>query len=108
LRALVWRRSGRNREEAVDSSSVEAADIESVTVAAQPSCSYVEPEVVTQQLLTGELVEVFQGIESIYGQSAKKLHHQNFFDQAKPVFGLKNGTILPSSNNLKLILKLRT
>ncbi|WP_432672626.1 alpha-2-macroglobulin family protein [Flavobacterium sp. SM2513] len=55
--------------------------------------------------LKGELlVEVFQGIENDYGAKMK----ENFgelviFNQLKPnVRYLKNGTILPSSNNLKL------
>ena len=55
--------------------------------------------------LKGELlVEVFQGIESDNGLKMKKTYREKVvFDQLKPnVRYLKNGTILPSSNNLKL------
>jgi uncharacterized protein YfaS (alpha-2-macroglobulin family) len=79
---------------AVDTASVEEPE------------EIVEPEVVVfSQKLSGELLlEVFQGIESEYG---KKLN-ENFsekisFDEIKPnVRFIKNGTILPSSSNLKL------
>lgn len=55
--------------------------------------------------LTGELlVEVFQGIENEYGAKMKETYREKIlFDQLKPnVRFLKNGIILPSSNNLKL------
>jgi len=50
------------------------------------------------------LLEVFQGIESEYGGKTKTTYSENItFDQVKPnVKALKSGTILPSSNNLKL------
>ncbi|WP_026977104.1 alpha-2-macroglobulin family protein [Flavobacterium tegetincola] len=54
---------------------------------------------------TGELlVEVFQGIENEYGAKMKNTYREKvLFDQLKPnVRFLKNGIILPSSNNLKL------
>lgn len=82
---------------AVDTASVEEPD--EVAVVEQ------EPAVVFSQKLIGDLLlEVFQGIESEYG---KKLN-ENFsekisFDEIKPnVRFIKNGTILPSSSNLKL------
>jgi uncharacterized protein YfaS (alpha-2-macroglobulin family) len=82
---------------AVDTASVE--EPEEVAVVAQ------EASVIFSQKLSGELLlEVFQGIESEYG---KKLY-ENFsekisFDEIKPnVRFIKNGTILPSSSNLKL------
>ncbi|MBE0390769.1 alpha-2-macroglobulin [Flavobacterium sp. PL002] len=91
----------------VDSVGVEnvVKDTAVVAVVAPPVVEYVEPEVVVQQLLTGELlVEVFQGIESSYGQKMKETYTTKIsFDQVKPgVKFIKNGTILPSSNNLKL------
>ncbi|MGC4041268.1 MAG: MG2 domain-containing protein [Flavobacterium sp.] len=51
-----------------------------------------------------KLVEVFQGIENIDGYKMKDNYSQKLsFDQIKPgVKLLKNGTILPSSNNLKI------
>ena len=55
--------------------------------------------------LTGELlVEVFQGIENNDGDKMEETYRENvLFDKLKPnVRYLKNGTILPSSNNLKL------
>ncbi|MCC9018288.1 alpha-2-macroglobulin family protein [Flavobacterium lipolyticum] len=60
-----------------------------------------EPEPV----LSGELLlEVFQGIESQYGKKMDANYTEKInFDQIKPnVRFVKNGTILPSSNNLKL------
>lgn len=91
----------------VDSVGVENVVIDTAVVAvvAPPVVEYVEPEVMVQQLLTGELlVEVFQGIESSYGQKMKETYTTKIsFDQVKPgVKFIKNGTILPSSNNLKL------
>jgi uncharacterized protein YfaS (alpha-2-macroglobulin family) len=60
-----------------------------------------EPE----QILAGDLlIEVFQGIESQYGKKMDSNYSEKIsFDQIKPsVRFIKNGTILPSSNNLKL------
>jgi alpha-2-macroglobulin len=80
---------------------------EPVTEAVADAVEYVEPvqETTPEQVLSGTvLVEVFEGIESEYGYKMK----QNFsttvsFDQIKPAVKFsKNGTILPSSNNLKL------
>ncbi|QYJ68709.1 alpha-2-macroglobulin family protein [Flavobacterium litorale] len=58
-----------------------------------------------EQPLTGtRMVEVFEGIESLYGYKTKNTHTEEvLFEQAKPeVKFMKIGTILPSSNNLKL------
>ncbi|MEO8240366.1 MAG: MG2 domain-containing protein [Flavobacterium sp.] len=86
---------------AVDTSAVEVDSVAAVEVAAPVQ----EAASVAEQILSGELLlEIFQGIESQYGQ---KLGH-NFaqkisFDEIKPsIRFIKNGTILPSSNNLKL------
>ena len=99
-------------EDVADSSAAETVVIDSAAVAvAPPVVQYVEPEVETQQLLTGELlVEVFQGIESIYGQKMQESYTTKIsFDQVKPgVRFVKNGTILPSSNNLKLNFSIPT
>ncbi len=50
------------------------------------------------------LVEVFEGIESDYGFKMNPTFTQKvFFEQIKPgVKFIKNGTLLPSSNNLKI------
>ena len=58
-----------------------------------------------EQILSGDLlIEVFQGIESQYGKKMDSNYTEKItFDQIKPgVRFIKNGTILPSSNNLKL------
>jgi len=62
-----------------------------------------EPE--PEQITVGDLlIEVFQGIESQYGKKMDANYSEKIsFDQIKPsVRFIKNGTILPSSNNLKL------
>lgn len=78
-----------------------AVAVNSVTVA-----ETVEPEpIISSQKLTGELLlEVFQGIESEYGKKLKGNYSEKIsFDEIKPnVRFIKNGTILPSSSNLKL------
>ena len=58
-----------------------------------------------EQILSGDvLIEVFQGVESKYGKKMDFNYTEKItFDQIKPgVRFIKNGTILPSSNNLKL------
>jgi uncharacterized protein YfaS (alpha-2-macroglobulin family) len=58
-----------------------------------------------QQITAGDLlIEIFQGIESQYGKKMDANYSEKItFDQIKPsVRFIKNGTILPSSNNLKL------
>jgi alpha-2-macroglobulin len=63
------------------------------------------PQNTAQQVLSGELkLEVFQGIESEFGKKLKENYRSTInFDQIKPnVRFIKNGTILPSSNNLKI------
>ena len=64
-----------------------------------------EAEAEPEQILAGDLlIEVFQGIESQYGKKMDANYTEKIsFDQIKPsVRFIKNGTILPSSNNLKL------
>lgn len=69
-----------------------------------------EPEIAAvaaamEQSFTGsKLVEVFQGIESVDGFKMKNNYSEKLsFEQIKPgVKLLKSGTILPSSNNLKI------
>ncbi|WP_310558859.1 MG2 domain-containing protein [Flavobacterium sp.] len=79
---------------AVDSASVEEA------------VAVVEPEAVvfSQKLIGDLLLEVFQGIESEYGKKLNQNYSEKIsFDEIKPnVRFIKNGTILPSSSNLKL------
>ncbi|GAA4793575.1 MG2 domain-containing protein [Olivibacter ginsenosidimutans] len=59
---------------------------------------------VNEELKGERLVEVFQGIESTDGLKLKKGYAKKLvFEQTKPgVRMLKNGTLLPSSNNLKI------
>ncbi|MRX37832.1 hypothetical protein GJU43_00955 [Flavobacterium sp. LC2016-23] len=86
---------------AVDSAATATPE---ATVEAEPEVVE-EEEAAPEQNITGELLlEVFQGIESQYGQKMIASYSQKIsFDQIKPnVRFVKNGTILPSSNNLKL------
>jgi uncharacterized protein YfaS (alpha-2-macroglobulin family) len=65
----------------------------------------VVPDETPEPFITGELLlEVFEGIESQYGKKMDSNYTEKItFDQIKPsVRFIKNGTILPSSNNLKL------
>ncbi|SHG02868.1 alpha-2-macroglobulin family protein [Flavobacterium johnsoniae] len=93
---------------AVDSASVV---VDSAVVAVDSAAAVVEdaveyvPDEEPEQVVTGELLlEVFQGIESQYGKKLENNYTEKIsFDQIKPnVRFVKNGTILPSSNNLKL------
>ncbi|MBC7413054.1 MAG: hypothetical protein H7331_11455 [Bacteroidia bacterium] len=62
-------------------------------------------KVLFEEPLTGNLlVEVFQGIESEYNLKMNKAFTQKvLFEQTKPgVRFIKNGTLLPSANNLKI------
>ena len=83
---------------AVDTAAVAMPVVEEV-VEAEP-----EPEVVSNQNSGPLLLEIFQGIESVYGKKLEKNYSKNVsFDPIKPnVRFIKNGTILPSSSNLKL------
>ncbi|CAD0002895.1 alpha-2-macroglobulin family protein [Flavobacterium salmonis] len=94
----------------VDSSTV---IVDSATVVIDSAAATVEDivEVVEEeaaepaQIIVGDLlVEVFQGIESQYGKKMDSNYTEKIsFDQIKPsIRFIKNGTILPSSNNLKL------
>ncbi|QZK91476.1 hypothetical protein K5V07_13605 [Flavobacterium sp. CHNK8] len=92
--------------EAVVTVDTSAVAVDSAVVEEPEEVAIVEPEpVVDLQKLTGELLlEVFQGIESEYGGKLNDNYTEKIsFDEIKPsVRFIKNGTILPSSNNLKL------
>lgn len=62
-----------------------------------------EPESTTKKNGT-KLVEIFQGIKNIYGDELKNNYSKSIdFDPINPSVKLvKNGTILPSSNNLRI------
>ncbi|WP_428230239.1 alpha-2-macroglobulin family protein [Flavobacterium sp.] len=89
----------------VDSAAVA---VDSATVAVDSASSdavEVVPDEEPEPVITGELLlEVFEGIESQYGKKMDSNYTGKItFDQIKPsVRFIKNGTILPSSNNLKL------
>lgn len=96
---------------AVEEASVSLTDSTTVVVdsaaavVADPVEVVQNEEAEPQQILAGDLlVEVFQGIESQYGKKMDSNYTEKItFDQIKPsVRFIKNGTILPSSNNLKL------
>lgn len=85
--------------------------LDSAAVAVDTTIAYseqivepIEDEVTTQSFSGSKLVEVFQGIESEYGYKMKKNYSEKIlFEQIKPAVKLlKSGTILPSSNNLKI------
>lgn len=95
----------------VEETSVSLADSTTVVVDSAAAVVNDAVEVVQneetepEQILAGDLlVEVFQGIESQYGKKMDSNYNEKItFDQIKPsVRFIKNGTILPSSNNLKL------
>ena len=94
--------------EAVDSTAVvvdTAAVYEAPIVEDVVEEEYVSLETTDASQATGALlVEFFEGIESEYGRQLNKSFTTKVsFDQLKPnVRFIKNGTILPSSNNLKL------
>jgi len=93
-------------ENAVDTTNV-SVDSAAVAVVDDISDAVAEPvaEASSEQSFAGtKLVEVFQGIENDYGYKMKNNYSEKLlFDQIKPGVKLvKSGTILPSSNNLKL------
>nr|WP_276598391.1 MG2 domain-containing protein [Flavobacterium azizsancarii] len=88
----------------VDSASV-AVDSAAVAVDTVSEVVEVVPDEQPETVITGELLlEVFEGIESQYGKKMDSNYTEKItFGQIKPsVRFIKNGTILPSSNNLKL------
>jgi alpha-2-macroglobulin len=92
---------------AVDSMSVQNVTVAVAQATAVNAVEYIAPapETTPEQVLSGDiLVEVFQGIESENGYKMKENFSTKIsFDQIKPdVRFIKNGTILPSSNNLKI------
>lgn len=86
---------------AVDTTSL--ADSTKVTNVAEVTAAQVATAI-EQSFSGSKLVEVFQGVESIDGYKMKNNYSEKLsFDQIKPgVKILKSGTILPSSNNLKI------
>ena len=84
---------------AVDSGAV-AVDAVSDAVAVPTE----DASALEQAFSGSKLVEVFQGIENDYGYKMKKDYSEKIaFEQIKPGVRLvKSGTIMPTSNNLKL------
>lgn len=83
---------------AVDSAAVD--DVSNIQAVAEPVA---DTDIITA--FSGEkLIEIFQGIENKYGFKMKENYSEKIqFDQINPEVRLvKSGTILPSSNNLKL------
>ncbi|OXA69968.1 hypothetical protein B0A67_16745 [Flavobacterium aquidurense] len=88
----------------VDSAAV-VVDSAAVAVDTVSEVVEVVPDETPEPVITGELLlEVFEGIESQYGKKMDSNYTEKItFGQIKPsVRFIKNGTILPSSNNLKL------
>lgn len=93
--------------QAVEVGAVEVVDTAAVAVdtAAVVEVTPTDVAAVIEQSFSGsKLVEVFQGVESIDGYKMKNNYSEKLlFDQIKPgVKLIKSGTILPSSNNLKI------
>lgn len=94
----------------VDTAAVAVDSVTAVDAAEQAVKDYVEATTTettdenTNSFSGVKLVEVFQGIESSDGYKMKKNYSEKLsFEEIKPaVRFLKNGTILPSSNNLKI------
>ena len=85
---------------AIDSTAIDTATV--VEAEDESEADSVES---AEQSFSGELLlEVFQGIESEYGKKMRQNYAVKIsFDQIKPAVRLiKSGTILPSSNNLKI------
>ncbi|MGX7667242.1 alpha-2-macroglobulin family protein [Flavobacterium pedocola] len=104
-------------EEAAAVVEAAAAAVDSVAVAVDTTTLYneitVDPEyeaedeqkTVVESVLKGSItIDFFEGIESEYGQKLSKNYVSTVsFEPIKPnIRFIKNGTILPSSNNLKL------
>ncbi len=92
---------------AIDTAAVAVDSVTAVEAAEQTVKDYVEATTTETNLATFsgvKLIEVFQGIESNDGYKMKKNYSEKLsFEEIKPgVKWLKNGTILPSSNNLKI------
>ncbi len=90
--------------ESTDSTAV-ATDSVAVATDVVEYVAPIETATTPEQVMSGQvLVEVFQGIESENGYKMKENFSTSIsFDEIKPnVKFSKNGTILPSSNNLKL------
>ena len=82
-----------------------AVAVDTAAAAVDTEATVDELAVAVEQSFSGSrLVEVFQGIENIDGYKMKHNYSEKLmFDQIKPgVKLLKSGTILPSSNNLKI------
>jgi alpha-2-macroglobulin len=99
--------------EAVAAVDTSAMVVDTVTVVVDSAAAFVEPveavdeitaTTIEQSFSGNKLIEVFQGIESIDGFKMKENYSQKLlFEQINPgVKLLKSGTILPSSNNLKI------
>lgn len=89
------------------SSSKNTVEVVADSVAVDTAVAYVEnyEEESEEKSFSGSrLVEVFQGIENIDGYKMKQNYSENIlFEQIKPgVKFLNSGSILPSSNNLKI------
>ncbi|KAF2507947.1 hypothetical protein EYY60_18540 [Flavobacterium zhairuonense] len=89
----------------VDSSAVVVDSASAVVSEPVEVVQEEDAEAEPEQIVAGDLlIEIFQGIESQYGKKMDANYSEKIsFDQIKPsVRFIKNGTILPSSNNLKL------
>ena len=91
-------------EAVVDTAAVAIDSTVAVVEDAPVVQTVAEPVAVEESFNGNRLIEIFQGIENADGYKLKENYSENLiFEQIKPnVKFLKSGTILPSSNNLKI------
>lgn len=91
-------------EQAIDSAAVDTVAVTDVTTYEAEAVESAPISALEEAFSGTKLVEVFQGIENIYGDKMKQNYSEKVvFDQINPgVKFLKSGTILPSSSNLKI------
>ncbi|MFC4817498.1 alpha-2-macroglobulin family protein [Flavobacterium sp. GCM10023249] len=89
---------------ALDTAAVAEPVVEAVADEEYEEEEYTPPVANTVAVSGNKLVEVFQGIKNVYGDEMNQNYSKRIdFDPINPaVKFVKNGTILPSSNNLKI------
>lgn len=95
---------GSENQAAIETVDTAAAAVDTVATPAMVAAVEEAAEEIEHSFSGNKLIEVFQGIESEYGFKMKDNYSQKLlFEQINPgVKLIKSGTILPSSNNLKI------
>lgn len=103
--AVVYDSTNVSVVQAVDSTMIATDTVAAVTTNYEVEAVEATPVSQIEEAFSGtKLVEVFQGIENIYGDKMTTNYSSKLvFDQINPAVKLlKSGTILPSSSNLKI------